>query len=78
MSITAGRHVGSYLVFMSHTARKGIFIITLLCGVSKGFMKVLQAFIKPFEASQKSVKIKIQLNFYLPRFGLLLRLSATK
>ena len=59
MSITAGRQVGSYLVFMSRTARKGIFILTLLCGVSKGFMKVLQAFIKPFEASQRSVKIKI-------------------
>ena len=35
------------------------FIFTLLCGASKGFMKVLKAFIKPFEASQKSVKIKI-------------------
>ena len=36
-----------------------IFIFTLLCGPSKGFMKVLKAFIKPFEAPQKSVKIKI-------------------
>ena len=38
-----------------------IFIFTLLCGASKGFMK---AFIKPFEAAQRSVKIKIQLNFF--------------
>ena len=27
-----------------------IFIFTLLCGASKGFMKALRAFIKPFEA----------------------------
>ena len=32
--------------------------------VSKGFMKALRAFIKPFEAPQRSVKIKIELNFY--------------
>ena len=31
-----------------------IFIFTLLCGVLKGFMKA-----KPFEAPQRSVKIKI-------------------
>ena len=36
-----------------------MFIFTLLCGVSKGFMKALKAFIKPFEAPQRSVKIKI-------------------
>ena len=36
-----------------------IFIFTLLCGASKGFMKALKAFIKPFEAPQRSVKIKI-------------------
>ena len=28
-------------------------------GASKGFMKALKAFIKPFEAPQRSVKIKI-------------------
>ena len=33
-------------------------------GASKGFMKTLKAFIKPFEAPQRSVDIKIQLNFY--------------
>ena len=33
---------------------EGLF--TLLFGASKGFMK---AFIKPFEAPQKSVKIKV-------------------
>ena len=36
-----------------------IFIFTLLCGALKGFMKTLKAFIKPFEAPQRSVKIKI-------------------
>ena len=36
-----------------------IFIFTLLCGGSKGFMKAFKAFIKPFEASQRTVKIKI-------------------
>ena len=35
------------------------FILTLLCGSSKGFMKAFKAFLKPFEAPQRSVKIKI-------------------
>ena len=35
---------------------------TSLCA-SKGFMKALKAFIKPFEAPQRSVKIKIQVIF---------------
>ena len=35
------------------------FIFTLLCGASKGFMKAFKAFIKPFEAPQRNVKIKI-------------------
>ena len=35
-----------------------IFILTL-CGASKDFMKALKTFIKPFEAPQKSIKIKI-------------------
>ena len=35
-----------------------IFIFTFLCGASKGFMKALKAFIKPFEVSQRSAKIK--------------------
>ena len=30
----------------------------------KSFMKALEAFIKPFEVLQRSVKIKIQVNFY--------------
>ena len=42
-----------------------IFIFTLLCGASKGFMKAFKAYIKPFEAPQRSVKIKIKLNFYI-------------
>ena len=36
-----------------------MFILSFFCGASKGFMKVYKAFIKPFEASQRSVKIKI-------------------
>ena len=39
-------------------------MFTLLCGASKGFMKALKAFIKYFEEPQRSVKIKIELNFY--------------
>ena len=46
--------------------------MTLLCGASKGFMKIFMkvfmkfyAFIKPFEAPQRSVKIKIYLIFSL-------------
>ena len=35
------------------------FFCALLCGPSKGFMKVFKAFIKPFEASHRSEKIKI-------------------
>ena len=34
----------------------GGFLFTLVCGASKGFMKALEAFIKPFEAPQRSVK----------------------
>ena len=41
-----------------------IFIFKILCGASKGFMKALKAFIKPFEVRQRSVKIKVYLNFY--------------
>ena len=40
-----------------------IFTFTHPCEASKGFTKVLKAFIKPSEALQK-VKIKIQGNFY--------------
>ena len=36
----------------------------LLCGALKGFMKAFKAFIKPFEAPQSSVKIKIDVNFF--------------
>ena len=37
---------------------------TLLSGASKGLGKALKAFIKPAEAPQRSVKIKIYVNFY--------------
>ena len=40
------------------------FIFILFYGVSKGLIKVLKAFIKPFEAPQKSVNIKIYANFH--------------
>ena len=40
-----------------------MFIFTLLCGASKGFMTAFKAFIKPFEAPQRSEKIKIYVNF---------------
>ena len=39
------------------------FYFALLCYAWKGFMKVFKAFIKPSEAPQRSVKIKIELNF---------------
>ena len=35
------------------------FIFILPCGALKGFMKALKAFIKPFEAPQRSAKIQI-------------------
>ena len=34
-------------------------MVQLLCGASKDFMKVLKTFIKPFEAPQRIVKIKV-------------------
>ena len=41
-----------------------IFIFALFCGASKAFMKAFKTFIKPFETPQRSVKIKIKVNFY--------------
>ena len=35
------------------------FFFTLLGGTSKGLMKALNVFTKPFEAPQRSVKIKL-------------------
>ena len=35
------------------------FFYTLLCGASKGFTRALKAIIKPFEAPQRNVKMKI-------------------
>ena len=40
------------------------FVFTLFCGASKGFIKALEAFMKPFEAPQRGAKIKILVNFY--------------
>ena len=36
-----------------------MFIFILNCGASEGFIKTLRAFIEPFEAPQRSMKIKI-------------------
>ena len=36
-----------------------IFILTLFCGASKGFVKAFKAFIKPSEVPKRSFKIKI-------------------
>ena len=50
----------------SQTKRKNELkiLFSLLCVASKGFMKALKAFMKPFESPQGSVKIKILINFY--------------
>ena len=41
-----------------------VFIFTLLCDASKGFMKALNAFITHCKVPQGSVKIKMKVNFY--------------
>ena len=41
-----------------------VFVFTSLCVASKGFLKTLNAFITRFKAPQRSVKIKIKVNFY--------------
>ena len=46
-----------------------ILILTLLCGASKGFIQAFKAFIKPYETPQRSVKIKININFLNVRDG---------
>ena len=40
-----------------------MFIFALLFGAEKDFIKDIKAFIKPFEAPQRNVKIKIELIF---------------
>ena len=46
------------------------FHLALLCGPSKGFIKAFKAFIKLFEAPQRSVKIKIKQFFlFVPGLG---------
>ena len=40
------------------------FIFTPLCGASKGFMKGWKVFKKPFEAPQRSGKIKTSIKFF--------------
>ena len=41
-----------------------IFYLHTSCVALKGLVKALKAFIKPFEAPQGSVKIKLSVNFY--------------
>ena len=41
------------------------FIFTLLCGISKCFMKALKAFIKHFEVPQRSIKNKNLTYFFI-------------
>ena len=41
------------------------FILTLLFGASKDFIKALKGFIKPFEAPQRGVNIKIYVKIYV-------------
>ena len=35
------------------------FIFTFLCGATKDFMKAFKGFVKPFEAPQRSMKVKM-------------------
>ena len=53
------------LLFQKVVLKQKNNVFTLLCGASKGFMKAFKAFIKPFEAPQRNVKIKIKLFFSL-------------
>ena len=46
-----------------------ITLFTLLCGISKGFIKAFKVFIKPFETPQRSVKIKIKIQSLRPGSG---------
>ena len=45
-------HLMIYVIKLTRSSQT--FIFTLLCGASKGFMNALKAFIKPFEAPQRS------------------------
>ena len=45
-------HLMIYVIKLTRSSQT--FIFTLFCGASKGFMKALKAFIKPFEAPQRS------------------------
>ena len=38
-------------------------MFTLLYGASKGFVKAFKAFIKPFSTPERSVKIKVYVNY---------------
>ena len=45
------------------------FIFTLICGTSKCFMKAFRVLIKSFKTPQRSMKIKISVNFLSVNFG---------
>ena len=40
------------------------FYFHTFCGATRSFMKSLKSFLKPFDAPRRSVKIKVQVNFY--------------
>ena len=46
-----------------------ILIFTFLCSASNGLKKTFKAFIQPFEAPQRSVKIRIKVIFYFHGAG---------
>ena len=46
-----------------------ILSFTFLCSASNGFKKTFKAFIQPFEAPQRSVKIRIKVIFYFHGAG---------
>ena len=56
---TLGRKGLNLPVPIPDEERKLIFSHTFLCGASKGFIKAFKAFIKLFEAPQRSMKINI-------------------
>ena len=66
------KHFSSFLKAFSYQklsqtweVRFYIFVIILLCGTWKCFMNTFKTFINSFEAPQRSVKIKIKVNFFL-------------
>ena len=53
-------------------------MFTLFYGASRGFMKVLKAFIKPFETPQRKAKIKFKFIFILIQLSEMRRAGRVK